>query len=93
MRAAEREDTMICCSVGVVTLAAGLARRRQLARRFGVALPLLSIAVLAAAGLFLGQHAGHYAERARLNQRDLLAEVLAAPLCSGAPATAAERRN
>jgi hypothetical protein len=83
---------MICCSVGVVTLATGLARRRQLARRLGVALPLLSIALLGAASLFLGQHAGHYAERARLNQRDLLAEVLAATLCSGAPA-AAEPRN
>ncbi len=31
-----------------------------------------------------------YAERAGLNQRDLLAEVLAAPLCSGAPVVAAE---
>jgi hypothetical protein len=84
---------MICCSIGALTLAAGLARRRQLARRLGLALPILSIAMLGAAGLLLGQHASHYAERARLNQRDLLAEVLAAPLCSGAPATAAEPRN
>ena len=81
---------MICCSLGAVALAAGLARRRQLARRLGIALPLLSIALLGAAGLLLGQHAGHYAERARLNQRDLLAEILAAPLCSGAPIAAAE---
>lgn len=81
---------MICCSLGAVALAAGLARRRQLARRLGIAVPLLSIAFLGAAGLLLGQHAGHYAERARLNQRDLLAEILAAPLCSGAPTAAAE---
>jgi hypothetical protein len=81
---------MICCSIGAVTLAAGLAKRRQIARQLGLALPVLSITLLGAAGLFLGQHAGHYAERARLNQRDLLAEVLATSLCSGAPVVAAE---
>jgi len=73
---------MICCSIGVVTLTAALVKQRRLS-----ALPCL-VAPLVFAGLLMGvlllfQHLGHFIDRARANERSLLAEVIAAPICSG----------
>ncbi|WP_332696925.1 hypothetical protein [Bosea sp. (in: a-proteobacteria)] len=80
---------MICCSLGAIALATTLARRRRLMARLGLAFPIVLVALLLGATIGLARHAGHYAERARLNQRAVLAEVLAAPICSGAAAAVA----
>jgi hypothetical protein len=61
-------------------IGAGLLRRRSLTAAMALlGLGGVSIAVAPA----LAEHAGHYAARAEANHRSVLAEILAAPLCSG----------
>jgi len=38
-----------------------------------------------AVSVFLAHHLLHYAARAEAHQRTILAEIIAAPLCTGAP--------
>ncbi|QCI68813.1 hypothetical protein [Phreatobacter stygius] len=47
--------------------------------------------VLAAGTALATQHFDHYAARARISERSLLAEILAQPLCMGATAVRADR--
>lgn len=71
---------MFCCLAGVAAIAAAassrVTRRLQGALLGGLALGLTGFATW---------HLDHYAARAAANQRDLLAEIRAAPLCSGTP--------
>jgi hypothetical protein len=75
---------VICCTLGAVAAATVAARRHRrpsllrLAPAF--ALPVLSLALTGLAAW----HLDHYAARAAANQRTLIAEILAAPLCVGA---------
>ena len=68
---------MLCCtlaSIAGATLARG-SHRRALA---------LTVVVLGT-GLLVAAHLDHYATRAAAHERDLLAEILAQPICTGAP--------
>ena len=81
---------MLCCLASAL-----MAGNLLVAGRIGVSLPeaparccgdgarrdrgALGIAVAPA----LAEHAAHYAARAEANHRSVLAEILAAPLCSG----------
>jgi hypothetical protein len=75
---------VICCTLGAVAAATVAARRhqrpslRRLAPAF--ALPVLSLILTGLAAW----HLDHYAARAAANQRTLVAEILAAPLCTRA---------
>lgn len=88
---------MLCCllaallsgNIAVVgRIAVGFVRRPN-ATRF------MLVGVFAAAGALLTPaaiaHVGHYAERASLNERSLLEEILAAPICSGSGQHGIER--
>ncbi|RJF94073.1 hypothetical protein [Sphingomonas cavernae] len=71
---------MFCCIAGVAALGSGAASR--LTRRWRGA--LIGVAALALTG-FAAHHFDHYAARATANNRDIMAEIRAMPICSGAP--------
>jgi hypothetical protein len=76
---------MVCCTMGGLAIAAALAARakRATAVRFT---PTLGLAVAGLLASALGAwHLGHYVERAQANERTLLAEILAQPVCAGPP--------
>lgn len=77
---------MLCCGIGVMAIAATVMCRK----RWRAAVPRASLAGTAAAmaasitlSVLGAQHLGHYVERARANERSLLAEIMAQPICTG----------
>ncbi len=83
---------MLCCLLSA--LMAGnlaVAGRIAFARRGVIALAALALAGAAAVATApaLAEHAGHYAARAAANDRSILEELMAEPLCSGPNATLA----
>ena len=81
---------MLCCLLAAVfsgnlavagRIAAGLVRRPSAGKIIALAGVGLVGALLAPMAV---AHVGHYAERAKLNDRSILEEILAAPICSGA---------
>lgn len=83
---------MLCCLTGMAVAGnLAVAGRVAFARR-GV----IAVAALGAAGAVafasmpaLAEHAGHYALRAAANDRSILEELMAQPLCSGPDTTLA----
>jgi len=83
---------MLCCLLGaLVTGNLAVAARLAVSRRGRVALLALGVACIAgAAGAYaLVEHGGHYAARAAANDRSILEEIMAQPLCSGRNTTLA----
>jgi hypothetical protein len=83
---------MLCCLLSAL-MAGNLAVAGRIAFvRRGV-LALLGLAVTSgvaiATGPAVAEHAGHYAARAAANDRSILEELMAQPLCSGSNATLA----
>ncbi len=74
---------MLCCALGLLALLTG-ASARGLRALLG-AWPMAAIAGGSAAALavLIPHHLDHYRDRARLHDRTLLAEIVAAPLCTG----------
>jgi hypothetical protein len=68
---------MLCCTLAVIAgaTAGGITRRLKLMLAAAALGPLLLAA----------WHLDHFAARAQANERDLLAEILAAPICIGTP--------
>lgn len=93
---------MLCCLVTALLSGKLLVAARM---AFGVAVKpsaakLWMLGGLAGGAAFLAPfaaaHAGHFAERAALNHRSILEEILAQPLCTGSPrhdAAAAQNRK
>jgi hypothetical protein len=88
---------MLCCSLGAVLIATTTLsgkrlrapfRRRLLAQSALVTTMASALLILSASG---AQHLGHYLDRARANERGLLAEIMAQPICTGAPSGALAR--
>jgi hypothetical protein len=83
---------MLCCLTGAL-IAGNIAAagRAAFLRRGAIALGGLAMtgAVVIATGPALAEHAGHYAARASANDRSILEELMAQPLCSGATTTLA----
>jgi len=72
----------MCCFIGAILAGSFLARwwrdRRTQMPRLG----LVALAAgLALAGGLAAWHLPHYAARAATNERDLLAEIIAEPIC------------
>jgi hypothetical protein len=68
---------MLCCTLaGIAGAAAGATTRH---------LKLMLAAAALGPLLLAAWHLDHYAARAQANERDLLAEILAAPICTGSP--------
>ena len=82
---------MLYCGIGAASLVSAVRARKQ-ARAANARRPVARIAVAAAAALssflagsvFVSVHLGHYMDRAQANERTLLAEFLAQPICTGA---------
>ncbi|HVY89723.1 MAG TPA: hypothetical protein VG942_12690 [Hyphomonadaceae bacterium] len=81
---------MLCCLLAAV-FSGNLAVAGRIAVGFVKQPSAMKIAMLGGAGLLgavlapmAAAHVGHYAERAKLNDRSILEEILAAPICSGA---------
>lgn len=87
----------MCCALTALVFAVMATWRRLLKaasgchrglRWFGAFAAALAVGVGTAAA---AQHLGHYATRAETNQRGILAEMLAQPICSGNAASAGEQ--
>ena len=83
----EALEEMLCCLLSALT--AGnlvVAGRIALLRRWSIALLGLAItgAIAIATAPAVAEHARHYASRAAANDRSILEEIMAQPLCSGA---------
>lgn len=78
----------MCCALALLLLTLAGWRRRAvhlLQQRWARASLILAL-VLATAGAALAvEHIGHYTVRAETNQRGLIAEILAQPICSSVP--------
>jgi hypothetical protein len=79
---------MICCGIGAVAVAAAVTRRRW-SKPAGARTSLAATLAVVAASITLlalgAQHFGHYVGRARANERSLVAEIMAQPICTGRP--------
>lgn len=80
---------MFCCLASALMAGNVLVASKagfSLLRRHSIRAAMI-LAGLLAAGIAImpavAEHAGHYAARAEANHRSVLAEILAAPLCSG----------
>jgi hypothetical protein len=83
----------MCCTLIALCIAMTTATRAGLknilARRLRLlAYTITSITVIASSA-FAAEHVRHYFNRAADNERSVLAEILAQPLCSGATANGA----
>ena len=76
---------MLCCALGLLALLTGTSARGL--RAVLGAWPMAAIAGGAATALaiLIPHHIEHYRERSRAHDRTVLAEIVAAPLCTGAP--------
>jgi hypothetical protein len=74
---------MLCCALGLLALLTGAS-----ARGLRVLLGAWPVAVVAAGSatalaVLIPYHLEHYRQRALVHDRTVLAEIAAAPLCSG----------
>jgi hypothetical protein len=78
---------MMCCSLGAFVMATMPMWRTWLKSTIGYAPTMTAAALAVVAWMFVAQHLTHYLDRAQANDRSLLAEVMAQPICSGAETT------
>jgi len=78
---------MMCCGIGAVAIATAVVWRRP-RKPAGARTSWAATLAVAAASIALSalgaQHFGHYVGRARANERSLVAEIMAQPICKGA---------
>ncbi len=81
---------MLCCALGLLAVLTGVSARglRALLGAWPVAIAAGGAAT--ALAILLPHHLDHYRERARSHDRSVVAEILAAPLCTGAAGTASK---
>jgi hypothetical protein len=83
---------MLCCGIGALAAVSAAWSGKRAARS-----QLLSAVILAGVSLafaaFATAHLGHYVTRAQANERTLLAEIMAQPVCTDAADTGRQVRN
>jgi hypothetical protein len=74
---------MLCCALGLLALLTGASARglRTLLGAWPVA--ILAGGAVTALAIVVPHHLEHYRQRAQAHDRTMLAEIVAAPLCSG----------
>jgi hypothetical protein len=74
---------MLCCALGLLALLTGASARglRTLLGAWPVA--ILASGAVTALAIVVPHHLEHYRQRAQAHDRTMLAEIVAAPLCSG----------
>jgi F0F1-type ATP synthase membrane subunit c/vacuolar-type H+-ATPase subunit K len=83
---------MLCCLTGALMVGnIAAAGRMAFVRNSAVALlgSVVASGIALATAPAVAEHAGHYAARAAANDRSILEELMAQPLCSGSNATLA----
>jgi hypothetical protein len=78
---------MMCCSLGAFVMATMPMWRTWLKATIGYAPTMTTAGLAVVAWMFLAQHLEHYLDRAQANERGLLAEIVAQPICTGAADT------
>jgi F0F1-type ATP synthase membrane subunit c/vacuolar-type H+-ATPase subunit K len=83
---------MLCCLLSAL-MAGNLAAAGRMAFVRNSAITLLGLMITGGIAIVtapaVAEHAGHYATRAAANDRSILEELMAQPLCSGPNATLA----
>ena len=76
---------MLCCALGFLALLSGTSARglRSLLGVWPVA--MIAGGAATALAILIPHHLEHYRERAHTHDRTVLTEIVAAPLCTGAP--------
>ncbi len=82
---------MMCCSLGAFVMATMPMWRTWwhtwLKSTVGYTPRMTTAALAVVAWMFVAQHLEHYLDRAQANDRGLLAEIMAQPVCTGAQTT------
>lgn len=76
---------MLCCALGLLALLTGASARGLRALLGAWPVAMVAGGAATALAILIPHHIEHYRERARAHDRTVLAEIVAAPLCTGAP--------
>jgi hypothetical protein len=76
---------MLCCALGLLALLTGASARGPRALLGAWPVAILAGGVATALAILAPHHLEHYRQRALVHDRTMLAEIIAAPLCSGRP--------
>lgn len=74
---------MLCCALGLLAVLTGASARGLRAAIGAWPVAILASGAATALAIVVPQHLDHYRQRALLHDRTMLAEIVAAPLCSG----------
>ncbi len=84
----------MCCTLIALCIVMATATRASLKNILARRLRLLAYAIASitviVGSAFAAEHVRHYFNRAANNERSVLAEILAQPICSGVPANGAK---
>jgi len=76
---------MLCCALGLLAALTGASARGLRALLGAWPAAILAGGSAAALAILVPHHLEHYRQRAQAHDRTVLAEIVAAPLCSGFP--------
>ncbi len=76
---------MLCCALGLLALLTGASARGLRALLGAWPVAMLAGSAVTTLAVVVPHHLEHYRQRAQLHDRTVLAELIAAPLCTGAP--------
>ena len=76
---------MLCCALGLLALLTGASARGLRALLGAWPVAMIAGGAATALAILIPHHLEHYRDRARAHDRTMLAEIAAAPLCTGAP--------
>ncbi|MFZ0269856.1 hypothetical protein [Caulobacter sp.] len=74
---------MLCCALGLLALLTGASARGLRALLGAWPAAIVAGGLVTVLVVLIPHHLDHYRQRARDHERALLAEITAAPLCSG----------
>ena len=76
---------MLCCALGLLALLTGASARGLRALLGAWPMAMMAGGAATVLAILIPHHLEHYRERASAHDRTVLAEIIAAPLCTGAP--------
>ena len=76
---------MLCCALGLLALLTGASARGLRALLGAWPVAIVAGGSVTALAVLIPHHLDHYRQRAHDQERTMLAEIAAAPLCSGIP--------
>lgn len=76
---------MLCCALGLLALLTGASARGLRALLGAWPVAVLAGGAVTTLAVAVPHHLEHYRQRAQAHDTTVLAEIVAAPLCTGAP--------